>query len=306
LKSLIKNRKTMRKFTACFGAALLTWLRSSPSESDAQAIRDRQVIPVAVNLNQVLRLKVLNGGNIEFVFNTIDDYENGLSSYGTGANPTGSRNSLQSPANAATTNPIGVDNPVVAGNQMVGSGATVGGQSTNGASGPTRPFYRTDFSVASSTRWMLEFGAEEATFIGTDDENNTMNLNNVGFSLHSWGAHTFQTNTSLGGGTDELRSWATGDDNSGATTPVALYQFPGGMPLIKDNDQATAANAGDEDDNFFSIAWRCGTGESTMDTEVTNMLATAAAMSGTSLMDQGNIIPDRYVVNVLMELSPDF
>ena len=45
----------------------------------AQAVKDRQVIPVSVNLNQVLRMTITNGGNIEFVFNSIDDYRNGLS-----------------------------------------------------------------------------------------------------------------------------------------------------------------------------------------------------------------------------------
>jgi hypothetical protein len=44
-----------------------------------QAVKDRNVIPVAVNLNQVLRMTITNGGNIEFVFNTIDDYKTGLS-----------------------------------------------------------------------------------------------------------------------------------------------------------------------------------------------------------------------------------
>jgi hypothetical protein len=46
----------------------------------AQAVKDRNVIPVAVSLNQVLRMTVTNGGNIEFVFNTIEDYKNGISS----------------------------------------------------------------------------------------------------------------------------------------------------------------------------------------------------------------------------------
>jgi len=46
----------------------------------AQAVKDRNVIPVAVNLNQVLRMTITNGGNIEFVFNTIEDYKNGMSS----------------------------------------------------------------------------------------------------------------------------------------------------------------------------------------------------------------------------------
>ena len=46
----------------------------------AQAVKDRNIIPVAVSLNQVLRMTITNGGNIEFVFNTIDDYKNGISS----------------------------------------------------------------------------------------------------------------------------------------------------------------------------------------------------------------------------------
>ena len=56
----------------------------------AQAVKDRNVIPVAVNLNQVLRMTITNGGNIEFVFNTIEDYKNGMSSDATtssAANP---------------------------------------------------------------------------------------------------------------------------------------------------------------------------------------------------------------------------
>jgi hypothetical protein len=45
----------------------------------AQPVSDRAVIPVAITLNQILRLHVTDGGNIEFVFNTIDDYKNGIS-----------------------------------------------------------------------------------------------------------------------------------------------------------------------------------------------------------------------------------
>ncbi len=44
-----------------------------------QAVKDRNVIPVSVNLNQVLRMTITNGGNIEFVFNTINDYKTGIS-----------------------------------------------------------------------------------------------------------------------------------------------------------------------------------------------------------------------------------
>ena len=50
---------------------------------NAQAIDDRAVIPVAVNLNSILRLNVVSGGSIEFNFNTLDDYTNGINSGGT-------------------------------------------------------------------------------------------------------------------------------------------------------------------------------------------------------------------------------
>jgi hypothetical protein len=59
--------------------SLFSALLFTGSTSKAQAVRDRNVIPVAVNLNQVLRMSIYDGGNIEFVFNTIDDYRDGLS-----------------------------------------------------------------------------------------------------------------------------------------------------------------------------------------------------------------------------------
>ncbi len=45
----------------------------------AQPIHDNAVIPLGVTLNSILRLNVVTGGNIEFVFNSISDYESGLS-----------------------------------------------------------------------------------------------------------------------------------------------------------------------------------------------------------------------------------
>jgi hypothetical protein len=46
--------------------------------SFSQGIDDRAVIPVAVTLNSILRLNVTSGGNIEFNFNTLNDYTNGI------------------------------------------------------------------------------------------------------------------------------------------------------------------------------------------------------------------------------------
>ena len=46
--------------------------------ASSQAVDDRAVIPVAVTLNSILRLNVTSGGNIEFNFNTLADYQNGI------------------------------------------------------------------------------------------------------------------------------------------------------------------------------------------------------------------------------------
>ena len=54
----------------------------------SQAVSDRNTIPVAVNLNRVLRMSVNTGGNIEFTFNTIQQYKDGISGDGNnGATP---------------------------------------------------------------------------------------------------------------------------------------------------------------------------------------------------------------------------
>ncbi|UTW63364.1 hypothetical protein KFE98_04175 [bacterium SCSIO 12741] len=46
--------------------------------ANAQAVSDRDVVPIAVNLNQILRLDILDGGNVEFTFSTIEQYESGI------------------------------------------------------------------------------------------------------------------------------------------------------------------------------------------------------------------------------------
>ncbi len=63
----------MKKLIFIFaGLFLMTNVASS------QGIDDRAVIPVAVTLNSILRLNVTSGGNIEFNFNTLADYTNGI------------------------------------------------------------------------------------------------------------------------------------------------------------------------------------------------------------------------------------
>jgi len=197
---------------------------------NAQAVRDRNVVPVAVNLNQVLRMTITNGGNIEFTFNSIDDYRFGLS----------------------------------------------GDAATSGSANPATsdPMYVTDFTIASSTRWALSYGSEEATFIGTDNPANTLTLDNVGYNLATNGTHLFGT---------EITSAPTTD----GTVIADLDVFP--VVLITDNGNVLSS-AGDVTDNDFTITWRCGT--------------TEGDMNGTSLLEQDpSPTPDRYITNVLFELA---
>jgi len=43
-----------------------------------QTVQDNATIPVSVTLNSILRLQVKTGGNIQFVFNTMDQYTHGI------------------------------------------------------------------------------------------------------------------------------------------------------------------------------------------------------------------------------------
>lgn len=203
----------------------------------SQAVKDRQVIPVAVNLNQVLRMTIVNGGNIEFVFNSIDDYENGIS----------------------------------------GAAGNAGDN-----------FYVTDFTVASSTRWALTYGSEQATFIGTDDPTNTLLLDNVGFELVATGTHQFDAAL---GTTPTTELWSV--PTLGGTVTAGLIPYP--QALITDNEQVVA-NAGSGAENAFQMIWRCGTEE---------VDATATPpMNDTDLLNQDpSPNADRYVTNVIFELG---
>jgi len=199
----------------------------------SQAVSDRNTIPVAVNLNRVLRMSVNTGGNIEFTFNTIAQYKNGIS----------------------------------------------GDQATSSSAGTVsaNPMYVTSFTVAASTKWRIDYGAEDATFIGVDNPANIgLTLDNVGFTLASTGTHAFGT---------ELASVPT---NGG--TEVAALQAYGGVVLITDGGNA-AANAGDATDNSFTMTWRCGTAEA----------GATTPMNTVKLIEQG-LAPDRYVTNVLFNL----
>jgi hypothetical protein len=44
----------------------------------AQPVSDNATIPVSVTVNSILRLNITSGGNIEFVFNTLDQMSGGI------------------------------------------------------------------------------------------------------------------------------------------------------------------------------------------------------------------------------------
>lgn len=44
----------------------------------SQPVSDNAVIPMGITLSSVLRLNVVSGGNIEFVFASVNDFQNGL------------------------------------------------------------------------------------------------------------------------------------------------------------------------------------------------------------------------------------
>lgn len=57
---------------------LLSMAIISVSFAKAQPVSDIAIIPVGVNLNSILRLQVISGGNIEFAVNTIAQYSSGI------------------------------------------------------------------------------------------------------------------------------------------------------------------------------------------------------------------------------------
>ena len=44
----------------------------------SQPVSDQAIIPMAITVNSILRLNIVSGGNIEFVFNSIDAVTNGI------------------------------------------------------------------------------------------------------------------------------------------------------------------------------------------------------------------------------------
>lgn len=208
----------------------------------AQPVSDRAVIPVAVTLNQILRLHVTDGGNIEFVFNTITQYKAGI-------------------ANSA--------------------------------------FYNTNVVIASSTGWQLDFGAEDAALMPTDNPTNGAQLpaaivgiplDNIGFGITSNGANVIAS--TLITATDLM------NDADVAANGLGQYGVePTQNPMMVSGVVFALGNGGDVTDNDFTINWQCGIVGATGG-------APGLATNGTSLLSQ-NIQPDRYVTNVLIDIKTD-
>jgi hypothetical protein len=82
----------------------------------AQPVSDRAVIPLGVTLVQILRIHVTNGGNIEFVFNDINDYKQGINNvngngFYTSRVEIASSTNWQLDMGAEDANLLGTDNP---------------------------------------------------------------------------------------------------------------------------------------------------------------------------------------------------
>lgn len=192
----------------------------------AQAVIASEVVTVDVYLNSILRLTIINGGNIEFAFKTMTDYDLGI---------------------AASS------------------------------------FYVSNFTIASSQKWKLEYGSEDAaSLLGMDDNTHTLGIRNVGFDLDENGTYNFGT---------QFKSDPTVDgvDISG------LEPFP--VTLIEDNADVLNPNAGDGTDNSFIINWRCGTREGQAGAAPVKMLNSTILDLATSPY------PDRYITNVIFQLS---
>lgn len=142
--------------------------------SNAQAVVDNAVIPVSVNINSIMRMNVVSGGNIEFAFNTIDQY-------------------------------------------------------TNGISNSTR--YDTKFTVASSIDFQVAMYTEDATLVGADDANNTMDPSLIGYKIESTGSADPD---------ESVDDWE-GLDNASS-----------------DSHYIVKAAGGDISANAYTIHWSCG------------------------------------------------
>jgi len=63
----------MKKLTIALLAIIF-----SAGAAFSQPVSDNGIIPIGITLNSIMRLNITNGGNIEYVINTMDQYTNGI------------------------------------------------------------------------------------------------------------------------------------------------------------------------------------------------------------------------------------
>lgn len=149
-------------------------------------------------------------------------------------------------------------------------------------SGGTNALYHTNFTVASSTNFDVDLYSENATLIA-DGGAGTMALDNIGFGI-----------VETGNGADGAAgtgNWEVPGDGTTAGGSVILPLTAAAATIVNGNAAVAAGDptaAGNATQNAFTICWRLGTHEGTMEAR--------------SLLEQG-ISADRYVTNVILELN---
>jgi hypothetical protein len=145
--------------------------------------------------------------------------------------------------------------------------------------------FKTNITVSSSVRWTLYYGAEQSTFVGMNNHLNTLDLNNVGFTITNNGLNYFESPNKMKASTNGASLFSRPTNNGSEVSPLQV--FP--TPLIEDN-LSNKANAGDEGDNSFIITWRCGTAEK--------------GMNPIKLINQNpSPVSDKYLVNVIFQIG---
>lgn len=125
----------------------------------------------------------------------------------------------------------------------------------------------TKFSVSSSTDFNVTLQAEDATFIGADDLNHVMPLDNVSYVIATDGTGTPGT-----------------DYSKPATSPAnAEYLTSSAVNIVEGEDGHSAGNAAK---NSFLIRWSLNNPQ-------------AQISSNGNLLSQ-NLSPDRYSTNVFL------
>lgn len=203
-----------------YALLLLIMFMGYHASSFAQAVDDRAVVPVSVTLNSILRLNVESGGNIEFNFNTLEQYQNGID---------------------------GLPN--------------VSGQNEQ---------YSTKITVASSVDWDLEMGAEDDGLVSTDTVGAVASMDLSYIIYEVWYGNAGLTSSDI--------------DVPSSGSPKALST---GTDIIT----SAAGNAGDVNQNQFTIYWGCGVPNG-------DASASAGALMGSALTG------GRYSTNVFFTLKP--